>query len=137
LVGVLLPSDDGVPLYRRGARVLRTGVQFDFDLFWLQPVVPSAERLDSVDNNQNFAGAWVTYRPKAGTFVDLYYLFLDKTGQIDQLGVIRSPVTPRTVAARRAGDVDGAWLYDFEAAGLLGDRGAQDVRAGMATAGLG
>jgi Alginate export len=121
----------------QGARILRTGEQFDFDLFWLQPVVPDPNRLDSVDNNVNFAGAWATYRPRPGTSIDLYYLFLDNTNRTTQLGVARNPVTLHTIGTRWAGDVDGAWLYDFEAAGQCGDRGAQTVRAGMATAGLG
>ena len=121
----------------QGARILRTGEQFDFDLFWLQPVVPNAERLDSVDNNQNFAGAWVTYRQKPGTSLDLYYLFLDNTNRANQLGLVRSPVTLHTVGTRWAGDVDAEWLYDVEVAGQFGDRGAQSVRAAMATAGGG
>jgi hypothetical protein len=121
----------------QGARVLRTGEQFDFDLFWLQPVTPNPTRFDSVDNNQNFAGAWVTYRPKAGTLVDLYYLFLDNTNRTTQLGLTRSPITLHTVGTRWAGDVDGEWLYDVEAAGQFGDRGASSVRAGMATVGGG
>ena len=121
----------------QGARVLRTGEQFDFDLFWLQPVVPDPNRFDSVDNNVNFAGTWVTYRPQAGTSIDLYYLFLDNTSRPTQLGIPRGPATLHTVGTRWAGDVGGAWLYDVEAAGQFGDRGAQSVRAGMATAGLG
>ena len=121
----------------QGARVLRTGEQFDVDLFWLQPVTPDARRFDSVDNNQNFAGAWVTYRQKPGTLVDLYYLFLDNTNRTTQLGLVRSPITLHTLGTRWAGDVDAAWLYDVEVAGQLGDRGASSVRAGMATAGLG
>lgn len=121
----------------QGARVLRTGEQFDVDLFWLQPVTPNATRFDSVDNNQNFAGAWLTYRQKPGTLVDLYYLFLDNTNRTTQLGLVRSPITLHTFGTRWAGDVDAEWLYDFEVAGQLGDRGASSVRAGMATAGLG
>jgi hypothetical protein len=82
-------------------------------------------------------GTQVTYRPRAGTFIDLYYLFLDNTNRTRQLGLTRGPVTVHTVGTRWAGDVGGAWLYDVEAAGQCADRGAQTVRAGMATAGLG
>src|SRR5206468_12393122 len=61
----------------QGAKALYTGEKFDFDLFWLQPVVPATGTLSSVDNNQNFAGIWTTYRPRKGQYLDLYYLMLD------------------------------------------------------------
>jgi hypothetical protein len=67
----------------------------------------------------------------------MYYLFLDNSNRIAQLGLARSPVTLHTVGTRWAGEADGRWLYDAEVAGQFGDRGAATVRAGMATAGLG
>ncbi len=66
----------------QGVRVFRPGKKVDVDLFWVQPVVPERNELDSVDNDQNFAGAWVTYRPKKGHSIDGYYLFLDDTSPI-------------------------------------------------------
>ena len=55
----------------QGFRGFHQSENFDVDLFWVQPVVPNPGRLDSVDNNQNFAGAWATYKPKKGTTADL------------------------------------------------------------------
>jgi hypothetical protein len=36
----------------------------DFDLFWLQPVIPNANGLNSPDGNINLAGAWWSFRPE-------------------------------------------------------------------------
>ncbi len=121
----------------QGVRLFRTGEQFDFDLFWLQPVIPNQTRLDSIDNNQNFVGAWATYKPKQGTYLDVYYLLLDNTNAVTQQGIVRSPITLHTFGSRLAGDIDNTFLWDFEAAMQLGRRGNADVVAAMATAGLG
>jgi Alginate export len=121
----------------QGARITRTGEQFDYDFFWVQPVIPNAERFDSVDNNQNFFGAWGTYRPKPGTFLDVYYLFLDNTNHLTQQSIVRAPYNVHTIGSRYAGDVDGGWLYDVEGALQFGERGSEDIFAGMATVGTG
>ena len=75
-------------------------------MFWVQPVIPNANRFDSVDNNQNFAGAWATYRPKQGQAIDLYYLMLDNTSRITQIGIPRgtSRATPSAAAT------SGTWI---------------------------
>jgi hypothetical protein len=121
----------------QGARFFRPGEKFDFDLFWAQPVVPNRTALDSVDNNQNLAGAWGTYKPRKGTFLDLYYLMLDNTNTVTQLDIARAPATTHTIGSRFAGDRDGRFLWDFEGAMQFGRRGQSDIVAGMATAGLG
>jgi hypothetical protein len=120
----------------QGARVFRTTEKFDFDMFWAQPVVPNRDRLDSVDNNQNFAGAWATYRPTKTSSVDAYYLMLDNTNRTTQQGVVRAPFTRHTIGGRATGQKD-AFLYDFEGAMQLGTQAGKDVVAGMATAGVG
>jgi hypothetical protein len=121
----------------QGARLMRTGDKLDADLFWLQPVYPSPSALDSGDNNQNFAGAFVTYKPKKGTFVDAYYLMLDNTTRVTQAGIERAPFTLHTFGGRYVGDVDGTYLYEAEGAMQLGTRGTQNVVAGMFSGGLG
>lgn len=121
----------------QGFRGFRQSEHFDLDFFWVQPVIPNANNLDSVDNNVNFAGAWATYKPRKGTAADLYYLMLDNTNTIAQQGIARAPYTLHTIGGRYAGDVDGKYLWDFEAAMQLGTLRGQDVIAGMATAGLG
>jgi hypothetical protein len=51
--------------------------KFDADVFATRPVPHSFGQLDSWDKNQVFSGAWFTYKPKKGTFIDAYYLNLD------------------------------------------------------------
>jgi hypothetical protein len=121
----------------QGLRAFRQGEKFDVDLFWVQPVAINANELDSVDNNQNFAGAWLTYRPEKGRFLDGYYLMLDNTNRVTQQGIVRAPFTVHTFGTRYAGDLDSEWLWDVEAALQFGRRGSSDIFAGMATTGLG
>ena len=124
----------------QGARLFRTTEKTDVDLFWVQPVVPNAARLDSVDNNQNFAGAWVTHRPDKNRTVDAYYLMLDNTNRVTQQGLTRAPFTRHTFGGRLVGQGVGCnenVLYDFEGAMQLGTEDRRNVVAGMATAGLG
>ena len=40
---------------------------------------------------QNFAGAWLTYRPEKGQAVDFYYLYLDNQNTVVQQGIVRAP----------------------------------------------
>lgn len=125
----------------QGTRVLRTGEKWDFDAFWLQPVVPQAGRLDWADNQQNFAGTFVTHKPRPGTLLDLYALVLDNGNPIAQQGLTRAPLTIGTFGSRYTGDVCGRLLFDFEGGVQLGNAatpgGRRDVVAGFSTAGLG
>lgn len=120
----------------QGVRGFRQGEKFDLDLFWLQPVVPNASKLDSVDNNVNFFGAWGTYRPDKNRTLDAYYLGLDNTNRVTQQGIVRSPSTTHTLGTRYSGNRD-QFLYDAELALQLGSRGSRDIVAGMATLGAG
>ena len=120
----------------QGVRAFRQGEKFDVDVFWAQPVIPNANKLDSGDNNQNFAGAWTTYRPRKGVTVDAYYLMLDNVNNVTQQSLKRSPITTHTFGSRFAGDKDNM-LWDFEGALQLGRHQKQDIVAGMVTAGLG
>lgn len=119
-----------------GVSAFYQGEKWDFNLFWLQFVVPSAAKLDSVDNNQNFAGAWFTYHPDKNSALDLYYLFLDNTNTIIQQGIVRGPFNVHTLGTRYSGDKDN-FLWDVELALQLGERGDEDIVAGMASIGGG
>lgn len=124
----------------QGARVFRTSEKTDIDLFWVQPVVTNTKQLDSVDNNQNFAGAWVTHRPDKNHAIDAYYLMLDNTNRVTQQGLTRAPFTRHTFGGRLVGQGLGCnenVLYDLEGAMQLGTEDRRNVVAGMATAGLG
>jgi hypothetical protein len=120
----------------QGISAFRQGEKFDATLFWLQPVVPDPNRLDSVDNNQNFAGLWTTYRPQKGTFLDAYYLFLDNTSRLTASGISRAPFNIHTIGTRYAGDRNH-FLWDTELAVQLGRLQNRDIVAGMATVGGG
>src|SRR5207249_1519793 len=60
-----------------GARVTYRGDKWDYDAWWMRPIVINPVKLDSWDNRQNFAGSWATYHPNKTDLVDLYYLYLD------------------------------------------------------------
>jgi hypothetical protein len=120
----------------QGVRGYRVGEKWDVDLFWVQPVIPFADRFDSVDNNKNLFGAWVTHRPKKGTFLDAYYLFLDDTNRVQQRGIIQSPSNVHTLGVRATGNEDSL-LYDGELMFQIGELGSETIVAGAAHGGLG
>jgi hypothetical protein len=129
----------------QGVRGMYTSEKWDFDMFWVQPVIPNtnrpasgedANRFDSVDNNQNFAGAWATYRPKAGQAIDAYYLMLDDTNNYSTLGIKRGNFTRHTLGWRYSGN-EGNVLFDSETAFQFGSQNDRDVFAAMTTQGLG
>lgn len=119
-----------------GVRGFRQGEKFDVDLFWLQPDIPNANRFDSSDHNQQLSGAWFTYRPKKGHFVDFYYLYYNNSNTVTQQGIVRDPTRFNTLGTRYAGDRNDV-LWDFEYALQLGRQGSQGLVGGMATTGLG
>jgi hypothetical protein len=138
-----LINDQDWSLVRRnfeGVRGFHSAENWDFDLFWVQPVIPDPSNFDSADHNQNFAGAWYTYRPAKGQYRDLYYLMLDNDSTITDLtgpaAVTRAPFTVHTLGGRIAGDKNN-FLYDFEAMVQFGERGDQEICAGSVTAGGG
>lgn len=120
----------------QGVRAFRTSEKLDVDLFWVQPVIANAQKFDSVDNNQNFAGAWTTYRPQKGHFVDAYWLFLDNTNRVTQSGIVRAPFNVHTLGTRYMGDKNN-WLWDVEGMVQFGERGSNDIFAGAGTVGGG
>jgi hypothetical protein len=120
----------------QGVSLLRTGEKWDATAFWVQPVVPNADQLDWSDNQQHFAGGWVTYKPKPGTTLDFYNLTLVNNNTVTQRGIQRGNSTLNTQGVRFAGDHKNL-LWDVEAAAQLGTLGGRDVAAGMGTAGVG
>lgn len=120
----------------QGVKVFRQGQKWDFDAFWTQYVVPNTNQFDASDPRQNFAGAWLTYRPKKGETADFYYLLFDNSNSAVQQGITVAPFQTHTFGSRWAGDKDG-WLWDLESAVQCGQQGSQNLLAGMATAGAG
>lgn len=119
-----------------GVRVFRQGEKWDVDLFWTQLVPPRPNEFDRADHKRDFAGAWVTYRPRAGHFVDLYYLYANHNRNVFEQNLAVAPFDTNTFGTRYAGDRNN-WLWDFETAIQFGRRGGQDLLAGAATAGAG
>jgi Alginate export len=121
----------------QGVRAMWGNEQWDADLFWVKPVIPKPNGFNDVDNNVNFGGAFVTYRPRKGSSIDAYYLALDNSTRLVEQGIIRSPSTIHTIGGRYAGDIDEAFLWETEAAIQVGRQGKANVLAGMFTGGLG
>lgn len=120
----------------QGVSAFRKGEDWDVTAFWVRPVIPNANELDSWDEKQNFAGAWLTYRPEKGQTVDFYYLYLDNQNTLVQQDIVRAPFQAHTLGTRYVGDKNN-FLWDGELALQLGDRGRESIFAGMATAGAG
>ncbi|HBE66754.1 MAG TPA: hypothetical protein DDW52_01265, partial [Planctomycetaceae bacterium] len=86
----------------QGVKLFRHGKKWDFDAFWLQFVPADASRFNSPDENQQLAGSWLTYHPKKGELVDLYYLMYDNDNRLQQNGLNRAPFTRHTIGSRWA-----------------------------------
>ena len=124
-----------------GVQLFRYSEQFDASAFWTQPVIIDPKRFDSVDDRQNFSGAWLTYRPMKGQAIDLYYLDLDNANQT-ALGQTVGRTRPSgsfntsTIGSRYAGNYEDL-LFDFEGMYQFGSWSNQDTSAGAYTAALG
>ena len=119
-----------------GVRVFRTGEQWDMDVFYTAFVPVNPNGLDQLDDRREFAGAWATYRPQKGHFVDFFYLYFENENNVTQQGIVRAPTDVHTVGTRYAGDRCGL-LWDFWGAMQFGDQAGQDLLAGACTASVG
>jgi hypothetical protein len=121
----------------QGVKGFYLGEKWDLDLFWVQPVRVNRNEFDSVDNNQNFFGAWATRKVRRGTALDLYYLYLDNTNPsaVGQGGVLGGQYI-HTLGTRYSGDRNN-WLYDVELMFQFGTFSNQDKVAASTPAGLG
>lgn len=119
-----------------GVRGFYLGEKLDIDVFWVQPVLIEPFRYDFADHNQNWGGAYATYKPQKGQMMDLYYLYLDNHNNTTTRGLVTAPTLTHTIGTRYVGDKHG-FLWDFEAAMQLGQRGPAPITAGMASGGLG
>lgn len=119
-----------------GARLFSRGEKWNTDLFFTNFVPPDASEYDQRDEDQKFAGAWVTYRPKKGHFADFYYLYSANDNNITQQGIVRAPSEINTLGTRYAGNNDGI-LFESELAIQFGRQDGADLLAGAASAGVG
>jgi hypothetical protein len=114
---------------------------FDFDAFWVYPVLIEPKKLDEAYTKIQFYGAWATARPVKGTFFDLYYLGLTDNNIVPDR-YLPGAFAPRgtqeihTLGARSAGNRESL-LWDFEAMVQTGTYVRRDHHAYAYTASLG
>ncbi len=121
-----------------GVKAFWKGEHLSLDAFCVQPVIPDANRFDSVDNNVVFSGLWATYRPTKTRALDLYCLNLDRAGPAatGRAGVV-GPQNTTSVGTRLVGSAESGLLWDVEGVLQLGTYSNQCLTAGAATAGVG
>ena len=112
--------------------------EWDADVFTGRPVQVRFNDLDPGDHDQWFTGAWLTYKPKPGNFLDLYYLNLDNTTPGVAKGQFRTgKFNLNTIGGRYLGRCDCGFLWDIEGAVQFGGWADQSVLAEMFTTYLG
>lgn len=122
----------------QGTKLFWTREKWNLDLFWVKPVITDPTAMDWWDDDQNFYGAWATYKPKPGTTRDFYVLNLHQSRPVATgAGGLQGGFWYSTFGTRWAGDIDGTFLYDFEGMAQTGIRANESVYAFAATAGLG
>jgi hypothetical protein len=119
-----------------GVRLFRQGEEWDFDIFWTKFVPPQASTFDQADEKRDFAGTWLTHRPKKGEFHDYYYLYFDNSHDIVQQGIALAPTEAHTLGTRSTWE-SGGLLWDYELMLQFGNKGGTGLFAGAATAGVG
>lgn len=123
-----------------GARAYWRSEQIDFDVFGVRPVVIKPGDPDAANEDVKFYGAWLTFRPGKGQFIDLYCLGLSDDTYIQD--PFRGPNAPmgtqqiHTYGARVAGN-EGPFLFDFEGMVQRGTYVNRDHKAYAYTAAVG
>jgi hypothetical protein len=120
-----------------GVRAFRQGDKIDVDLFWVRPDIRTAGTAGYTfrDDNQDFAGGWVTWKPTKGQFVDIYDLYLANRNSMVASGLLRAPCQVDTLGARYVG-TNKQFLWDFEDMLQVGFEG-KPIFASATTAGIG
>jgi hypothetical protein len=112
--------------------------KLDVDAFWTRPVVIDPLRFDSENDKAVFTGAWATYKPAKGQYLDLYYLYLDNATPLVAKPApgVRGGFDVSTIGSRFTGDYKYL-LWDFEGMYQFGHHTNQATSAGAADVGLG
>lgn len=113
-----------------GLKAFYRSEKLDADLFLTRPTVARFDDLDPPDHNLTFSGAWLTYKPKKGTFVDLYYLNLDSHTPTGVRGQFRTgSFNISTFGGRYYGRHDSGLLLDVEGVLQFGHWADQTILA--------
>ena len=109
------------------------GVDWNLDVFFTHPVVVDIHNFDSADSNQDFSGAFATYKGRTNETIDLYYIHY-RNGNASQGP---NGLYFETIGSRWQGSVD-RFLWDFEGGYQFGkNRDDSNHDAGFMVAGLG
>ena len=111
-----------------GGKMFYKGQSWDVDAFWVKPVAPVTNRLDGVNQNQEWMGLYTTYKDLPIGPVDLYYL---------RYNGINGAFNYNTFGGRYNGSYDDVWLMDLETDYQYGQVGGVGQLAGAYTVGLG
>lgn len=116
-----------------GVNVFYRGTDWNVDGFMTHPIIADPRNFDSYDENQDFSGAFATYKGSKDQTVDVYYLHY-RNGNAAQGP---NGLYFETVGSRWQGTVD-EFLWDFEGGYQFGkDRDNGSHEASFAVAGLG
>ena len=113
-----------------GAKVFYRSEELDADLFVTKPTLAKPTVLDPHDHNQTFSGAWLTYKPKKGTFLDLYYLDLENDNPGAAKGFQKTgSFNVSTFGSRYYSKMDNGLLIDVEGMLQFGHWADQSILA--------
>jgi hypothetical protein len=127
-----------------GARLLWHNDKLDLNAFYTYPNNVSPSHYDAPNWNEQFAGAFASYRPDKNQTFDAYYFYLNYNLK-EPIGLTNGGRYGRdenTFGGRYSGDYKregaaGSFLWDFEGAYQFGDYTNRFLSSGIGTAGLG
>lgn len=133
---LLSPNDWGNNRNRfQAAKLFYRSEKWDADLFGGRPVRVEYNNLDPGDANRWFTGAWLTHKPKKGTFLDFYYLNLDDETPGVAAGRFKTGgFNLNTVGSRYTGRGDRGFVWDVEGMVQFGSWADQSILAQAFTA---
>ncbi len=112
-----------------GVKSFWRGKDWDFDAFWVRPVIVDPYRFDNVDDNQEFSGAYASYKGWKDEKLDFYGFRHIKTAGAQ-------PFSNTTLGTAYNGTVD-TWVWDHEVAYQFGDFAGNSHQSGFFVVGLG
>jgi hypothetical protein len=113
-----------------GLKFYWQGTDWNLDFFATEPVIVDPVHFDSADDDQEFFGAWATYKAIAGHTFDLFAIQFNNFAGANDFQFT-------TLGGRWLGS-QGDWLWEAEGGVQFGDNtDGSDHQAGFATGGVG